>query len=683
MATQQTLAIDGLIPQRLFADPNLRHRARVLIFAIGAGALCSVICIGVGMALGVYLTGAQILVVLAPHILALPLLRISGNLELSCYAFLSGITVAIICLLSWDIFVAILGFVLLPMSAAHIAGYRAGVIWTFVCALLCMFWAPNFLPMTSEQMTMSYVSGILAITAGISSITVEQIRLRSVEALQTAQSSLAAERLQTRETLTGAFPVVIEVASGQCKYVAPNTASQLGYTEEQLLNTDFDELLHPNDIGKLHVRVGAAALDLAPLDIRLRHKEGHWAWLSAFVMINDQIAESEAYWTIAGHDVTDEKNEQAKLIQAQRLESIGVLAAGLAHDFNNMLTVIGGYADLLNDGEVKARISDTVDDAAILVQKLMAFGRNQPFVGEQAEITQVLDGMQAMLTPVLGPGVRLEIEHADREWWVGLSATQLNQIFLNLATNAKEAMGDKGQLRIALSEHQSHGEDDLDEGTYVRVAVTDTGAGMDTETLQYAFDPFFTTKEYKIGSGLGLSSVYGILKGAGGSASISSGPEQGATVMLFIPLQDVPNILEPETAPPVDRRNGRGSVLVVEDDQLIADLIARNLVAEGFNVTIKNDVTSAWEQLQKILPDLLVTDIMMPDGRGTELARRLRANTVDIPILFISGYSDQEISEWKNAEGEIRFLAKPFRRKELLSRVNELIAANRVVELEQ
>lgn len=679
MATAQGFLVDSLIPQRVYADPDQRHRARVLIFAAAAGALCALICLAVALAMGFELTIWQMAMLFVPHLCTYPLLRVSGNVELATYAFLFAITSVVVSFMAWGVTAAMLGMILVPMSAVHVGGARAGVVWTIISALVCGLWAPQVLTLSATELFSSYVCTVLALMAGASSITVEQFRMRAITALQDAKQSLVAERLRTRETLVRAFPVVLELNAGQFKYLAPGTAALLGYEDSELKDRALEDLVHPGDLSHLRERRLSEQTERLPLEVRLRHQSGQWLWLSVYVIVSDTLDDEPSVWTIAGHDISEEKNEQVKLIQAQRLESIGVLAAGLAHDFNNMLTVIGGYADLLDQGEVKERISDTVDDAAILVQKLMAFGRSQQFVAEQADVSDVLDAMHAVLASVLGPGISFEIEVTRGEWWVGLSATQLNQVFLNLITNAKEAMGDKGKLVISVSDFQNAEQmSDLEPGNYVCICVQDDGIGMDTETLQYVFDPFFTTKQHKIGAGLGLSSVYGILKGVGGTATIESEPEQGTTVRVFVPVVDQRVSVDLEPVVPAEVRQGRGSVLVVEDDQLIADLIARNLLAEGFNVTIKHDVTSAWDQLQQILPDLLITDIMMPDGRGTELAQRLRAETVDIPILFISGYSDQEVGEWKDAEGQIRFLAKPFRRKDLISRVNELIQSQAV-----
>jgi CheY-like chemotaxis protein len=246
---------------------------------------------------------------------------------------------------------------------------------------------------------------------------------------------------------------------------------------------------------------------------------------------------------------------------------------------------------------------------------------------------------------------------------------------LNLVTNAKEALLPEGNVWIDLELlHLDLPRGELPPGSYAQLTVVDDGGGMEAYTLEHAFDPFYTTKDNRSGTGLGLASVYGLVRHAGGEIEVASEVGKGTTVSLLLPLQpaeaEVSLLGEAQ-----DFSHGPGRILVVEDDELIADLIARSLVHAGYSVTIKNDVESAWQQLQKDVPDLLITDIMMPDGRGTDLAKRwYSSNQPEIlPMLFISGYSDQEIGDWKDASGPVKFLAKPFRSKELLDRVGELL----------
>ena len=521
----------------------------------------------------------------------------------------------------------------------------------------------------------------------------------AVKATQT-QSQSAQMALEAMHSLRVAFPLVLMAKDAKVEDSSAEIRHWLGY-DENIGDFGFEELVHPKDWEKLqHATSNEDAS--AALQLRLRHKQGHWVWLAGVVsrhILSDQITQ----WLLVGRDVGGEKILEQTSAQTRRLESAGLLAAGLAHELNNMLTVIGGYADLLPDNLDKTPVTETVDEAARLIQKLVDFGRVKAESSERCEVFAALRDIRPTLEAMFGADVSIAYslpEERGEGAWLPVSYPQLQRILFNLAENAKEAFTQK-QANVAESRKEAGASPqkfvfsiklelqqetvdpalvDLLQGDSpvsgaVRIVVEDNGCGMDEHDRQFAFDPFHTTKMHSAGGGLGLASVYGIVSSVGGSIKLRSQPMRGTLVDITLPqVEEI--MIEADLVPaaPIEGL-GHGSVLVVEDDQLIADLVARNLVGEGYNVTIKNDVASAWEQLGRQLPDLLVTDIMMPDGRGTELAERLRERKVQLPILFISGYPDQQVGEWKQAGGRVLFLAKPFRRKELLARVAELIGS--------
>jgi signal transduction histidine kinase/CheY-like chemotaxis protein len=413
---------------------------------------------------------------------------------------------------------------------------------------------------------------------------------------------------------------------------------------------------------------------VSTIEARDRHRDGHWVWMNSYAVPGPLVADRQS-WTLAGYDIGQEREDRERLIQAQRLEGIGILAAGVAHDFNNLLMVISGFADLLADGEARRNILNATDDAAVLVQKLMAFGPSAALEDERCDLVKLVSSLKNVLRSVLGPGIALEVDLGVEGQWVGLSKGQLNQIVLNLVANAKTAIVGKGQVEVSVKKvYLAEGSSDLPAGRYVELIVRDSGVGMDEHTRRHAFDPFFTTKPDKSGSGLGLSSVYGIAHNCGGHVNLESEPGEGTRVKVRLPYAQ-PRANENDLGLPEVDGTRDGEILVVEDDIIIADLIRKTLAKVGYSVTVRNSTGDALHMLQDEAPDLLITDIMMPDGRGTELAGRLREHWAELPILFISGYSDQQVGDWREAAGEVRFLAKPFRAHELMLRVDQLLPA--------
>ena len=673
MAPAEIPFLDRLIPAKLFAHPEDRQRVRIMLLTIVVGTGCVLMFVWFALDAGRSFTAWQLAVIVVPQLLMYPVLCASGNIKATAIFYLLYLTCLVIGLLYFGYSQVLLGLILLPMVAAHLVGVVAAILWTVIGICIAVAWAGNNPNLDSNQQLFVQMLVIAVAAAGIASALVEKVRTQSLAELKLARQSVDVEKEKFRQVFQSVFPVLLEVRLGKICVAAQEIENLLGYNANSLLGSFLADYVDSDDSSRLDDLMQQNESSGSTVDIRMRHKQGHWVWIRTHLIVEMDNSQTPR-WTLAGYDISVEKAQHAKLIQAQRLDSVGVLAAGLAHDFNNMLTVISGYADMLAVGEVRSRITESVDAAAVLVRELMAFGRNQPVVAQYADLAKVLPNMQAVLISMLGPRIEFEVVFPDGEWWVPIGTAQLNQVLVNLVTNAKEAMGERGKLSLSLDSVTLVADQfGLKRGDYVRMRVVDDGKGMDEEAVQYAFDPFFSTKQNKIGAGLGLSSVYGIVVGIGGRAEISSRESFGTTVDVLMPkLLSLPKA-SLELALPKSARVGNGSILVVEDDQLIADLIARNLVGAGFNVTIRNDVESAWAQLQDSLPDLLVTDIMMPDGRGTELAKWLRKENVETPILFISGYSDQEVGEWKEAQGQVKFLAKPFHRKELLAVVTELL----------
>jgi PAS domain S-box-containing protein len=374
-----------------------------------------------------------------------------------------------------------------------------------------------------------------------------------------------------------------------------------------------------------------------------------------------------------GQDVTDQRALEEQLRQAQRMEAMGRLAGGVAHDFNNILTAIRGNAEFLAGalpaGGTLARdaeeIRDAADRAAGLTRQLLAFSRRQVLQPRVVDLNVVVAGVERLLARVLGEHVRLTVRPAPTPQWVHADPGQLDQVLINLAVNARDAMPDGGPLEIAVVPEAARGT-----GRVV-VRVSDRGTGMDATTRTRAFEPFFTTKPVGRGTGLGLATVHGIVEQAGGAAWIDSALGHGTTVSVALPRVHGPRGV---TAPgPARPAAGHGRVLLVEDEAMVRALTERILVRAGYRVATARNGREALARLEAQGPgeapiDVLVTDVVMPEMGGRELAQRLRRARPDLPVVFMSGYVDDGLAA-SDLERRSAFVEKPFTGDALVARI--------------
>jgi signal transduction histidine kinase/DNA-binding response OmpR family regulator len=369
-----------------------------------------------------------------------------------------------------------------------------------------------------------------------------------------------------------------------------------------------------------------------------------------------------------------------QLRQAQKMEAVGRLAGGIAHDFNNLLTVIGGHAQVLVSelpagnrlrGEADAILSAT-DRAAALTAGLLAFGRKQVVHPRVLDLTEVIRSMSGLLQRMLGENITVTVEASPGVGRVRLDTSQVEQILMNLAVNARDAMPEGGRLTFELSNAELAPETAgaLSAGRYVVLSVTDTGIGMDAETRARLFEPFFTTKPVGQGTGLGLATVYGILKQSGGDVSVESEPGKGASFRMYLPRVDAP--VEPPSRPaggPSPR--GTETVLLVEDADPVRQLAATILRPLGYTVLEASNATAAMGivQAHEGPLNLLITDVVMPGMNGPRLAERLTAVRPDMRVLYVSGYAEDAL----DLRGRGAFLAKPYTSSGLARKVREVL----------
>jgi two-component system CheB/CheR fusion protein len=379
---------------------------------------------------------------------------------------------------------------------------------------------------------------------------------------------------------------------------------------------------------------------------------------------------------------------EAQLHQAQKMEAIGNLTGGMAHDFNNMLGVIIGNIDLLRDlkgedsdiDELTREALDAAFRGADLTRRLLAFARQQPLRPQHVDVNELVSGITRLLRRTIGEDVEISLDLAPELWPVVVDPAQLEASLTNLATNARDAMADGGRLMIVTGNRTldadyaaQHAE--VVPGGYVMLEVSDTGSGMTSEVMHRIFEPFFTTKSRDKGTGLGLSMVFGFIKQSGGHIGVYSEPGIGTTFRLFLPRmsEDVPAVEESGATPLL---HGRGeSVLVVEDNAALRRVVTRQLGELGYRVLAAENAAAGLELLDRQSIDLLLTDIVMPGGiNGRELARRARQRWPGIKIVFTSGFSEARL----NGDGGplaacTPLLSKPYRKEDLASAAREAL----------
>jgi PAS domain S-box-containing protein len=392
-------------------------------------------------------------------------------------------------------------------------------------------------------------------------------------------------------------------------------------------------------------------------------------------------------------DITDRKQLADQLRQSQKLQAVGELAGGVAHDFNNLLMVVKGHAEMLLDRlpDVAAdrqsparqnveQIQQAAERAAGLTRQLLAFSRMQVLQPRVLDLNEVVAGMIQMVSRVIGANIELAFLPGANLGRVKADPSQIEQVALNLVVNARDAMPDGGRLTIETS--NVHLDRDyatehavVDPGHYVMLTVSDSGIGMDAATQARIFEPFFTTKSQGRGTGLGLATVYGVVKQSGGYVWVYSEVGHGTTFKVYLPMVQAPAETKAPEKIASGHESGTETILIVEDEQSVRELVSEYLSARGYQVLDAADGTQALEiaAAHKGKIQLLITDVVMPRLSGRELAARLAATRPDLKVLYISGYTDDSVFRHGVLEGGMAFLQKPFNLKALASKIREIL----------
>ena len=491
-----------------------------------------------------------------------------------------------------------------------------------------------------------------------------------------------------------ADPILILGRDGAIRYVSPATERVLGYSPAELSGTNTMRLVHLEDrerVSKIFASLLEDREKIAHVEYRLRHKDGTYR---SFASVGRNLLDDPgvAGLVINSRDITAQAALEEQLRQAQKMEAVGILAGGVAHDFNNMLTAITSFAefiasDLPSGSRIESdlgQIRIAADRAVALTRQLLAFSRKQVMQPRFLEVNKVVEGMDKMLRRLIGEDVELHCGLAEALPTVKADPSQLEQVLVNLVVNARDAMPRGGLLSIetglvVLSEEYARQNVEVRPGRYVLISVADSGVGMDAATQARIFEPFFTTKVQGRGTGLGLSSVYGVVKQNGGHIRVDSQPGRGSTFRVYLPASasqpTLPAIVQRE----VDDLRGKETILIVEDEELVRGAVRASLERLGYHVLCASDGDQAGMVARghEGQIDLLLTDAIMPRQTGRAVADQLQSQRPEIAIVFMSGYTEGAIVHHGVLDEGIDFLEKPFTQTALVRKIRQVLDRRR------
>jgi two-component system, cell cycle sensor histidine kinase and response regulator CckA len=550
------------------------------------------------------------------------------------------------------------------------------------------------------------VRRILSINAaplrdGAGQITSVVLSLADITEQQLAQQAIE-ESEQQLQHITSAVPgVVYQYVVGpgaECRFTFMSERAQdlFGVSAGDILadSSSWWAMVDPEDheTATRAFRAPAAMLQPRTLDFRVRGPAEQVRWMRDIATPVPARDPERIIWNGVIIDITDRKRLEEELLQSLKMDSLGRLAGGVAHDFNNLLTVIRGYADVLSGqlGGEDPRLSEVreirraADRATSLTRQLLAMSRRQVLVPREVDLNALVLDMERMLRRVIGEDIDIVIVAGAELGRVRADPGQLEQVLLNLAVNARDAMPEGGSLTIStIRIRLAPGRDEpaaggVPPGDYLVLGVADTGAGMDQDTRRKIFEPFFTTKPAGEGTGLGLSTVYGIVRQSGGAITVESEPGKGTRFRVFLPrvADHVPAGASPAASGPA--RSGiahRRLVLLVEDDPSVRQLTCRMLEQFGYEVIPAADGAEALQLLSGLGAgvDAVVSDVVMPGLGGMELISQLRARWPELPVLLLSGYAGEEVYSGPQ-ESRQAFLQKPFSPDALAAALDDLLA---------
>jgi two-component system cell cycle sensor histidine kinase/response regulator CckA len=469
------------------------------------------------------------------------------------------------------------------------------------------------------------------------------------------------------------------------RFLAVNEAAvrHYGYTHAEFLSMSIADIRPREDVEALLTDMEQRGGPGSPTPGTWRHRKRDGTLIDVEITAGKVMFEGRPAALVLSHDVTERLRLEERLAQAEKMEAIGRLAGGVAHDFNNLLTVISGYAEILlakddtPGREQIAEIAHAAEQAAGLTRSLLAFSRRQVLHPRVLDLNDIVAGMEPMVRRIIGDDVSVGVRVAPELPAVEADRAQLERVILNLAANARDAMPEGGRLTIETANVEldaeyvrSRGEGTA--GPNALLAVSDTGVGMSEEVRRHLFEPFFTTKAPGAGTGLGLSTVFGVVKQSGGSIYVYSEEGRGTTFKIYLPAAPAGRVENAEAAGDLAAERGSETIMIVEDDESVRNLVRLMLESKGYHVL----AAAGAEEAERICTegvDLLLTDVVMPDVNGRALAERLSAVAPSMRILFMSGYSDEAVYRHGEISPDASFIEKPFTDRTLARKVREVL----------
>jgi PAS domain S-box-containing protein len=569
-------------------------------------------------------------------------------------------------------------------------GPRGGATASFVVAALAIWYTVSGV---GPFATSTAAHNLFQLQTFISLLAITTLILAGVIAeRRSAEAALQRSRKQHHDIVYYASVGVIQTdREGKILLANPALARMLGYDSADHLvgrnvvdDVYWDETQHAAIIARYDLLADGAALE-----VQWKRKDGSPTWVDLQARAVKDPEGRTVYVEGFAYDLTARKHLERQFQQAQKMEAVGRLAGGVAHDFNNLLTVIASCTDFVLDDQSLSgthradlvEVKKATDRATSLTRQLLAFGRTQVLHPHTINLNDRLVDLLPMLKRLFETTIDIRIETMSDLWAVRADPGQIEQVLLNLAINARDAMPEGGALTFSTENCVVEAEPaDLNKqytmtpGDYVLLRVRDTGVGMDEEIQRKIFEPFFTTKEVGKGTGLGLATAYGIVKQSGGYIKVRSAPGKGTEFLIYLPRTDA----APDKIVPLEHRNGSpasGTVLLVEDETAVRQALQRILVAAGYSVIPAGDGSDALELFlaRKGDIDLLITDLVMPGIGGRELARQCSALRSALKVIYLSGYTRDSLLSQETFEEGTEFIEKPFTRDAILDRISRVL----------
>ncbi len=521
-------------------------------------------------------------------------------------------------------------------------------------------------------------------TVAIANMRLMQENRTALASAEDARAEAVKARQMVEAVINTAFDSFIKL-DGAWRFIGANdyALAELGFALPDLLGRSiwdrFPDTLGTNFEQELH----RAKAEQRLIEFEYNNPRNNRYFTVRVAPTNGDIA-------IYFRDITEQKDTEQQLRQAQKMEAIGQLTGGVAHDFNNLLTVILGNAELLleeykNDSRISRLVGMTqraANRGAELVRRLLAFARRQALTPEVVDVNQLVLRLDDLLRRTLGEHIQIQLVRGGGLWQAYVDPSQLENAILNLAINARDAMGESGKLTIETSNahldaYYAEHNPGVTPGQYVLVAVSDNGKGIPSDIIDKVFEPFFTTKEVGKGSGLGLSMVYGFVKQTGGHIKVYSEIDQGTSIKLYLPRAASTVAASEPRQTRVEPAHGTETILLVEDDEMVRALIKEGLLSLGYEVHDFDQAARVLEAIDSGLRfDLLMTDVVLPGGlNGRKLADAVQARIPDARVLYISGYTENAIIHEGRLDPGVQLLSKPFRREDMARRIRAILDA--------